>query len=126
MAVFNESRYKYPVRSPLLRINAVTRESRDETIARVKNSMDVSGAWIVRVTSFSNISICFNFEIPGGSISRLRDALAITPLQLSTETINGLESLALQNLGGDIAGSLQITLMHNGPDLKIPVPAIPG
>jgi len=88
--------------------------------------MDASGAWIVRVTSFSNMSICFNFEIPGSSISRLRDALAKTQLQLSIETVNGLDSLALQNLSGDIAGSLQITLMNNEQDLKFPVPAIPG
>ena len=126
MACGAESRYNYRVRTPVLRLNAVTKESRDETICRVKGSMDACGAWILNVTSFSNMSICFNFEIPGSSIPHLRDALAKTELLLSAETIDDLESVALRNLRSDVAGSLQITLMHNEPDLKIPVPAIPG
>ena len=88
--------------------------------------MDASGAWIVRVTSFSNMSICFNFEIPGKSILQLLDALTSEQLQLSLESINQLEAIALRNLTSDVSGSLQITIMHNEPDLKIPVPTIPG
>jgi len=126
MACRGESRYKYLVRTSVLRLNAVTKESRNETIDRIKESLGACGAWITSVTSFSNMSICFNFEISGSSIPQLRDALARTQLQLSTETINNFESLPLRNLRDEVSGSLQITLLNNEPDLKIPVPAIPG
>ena len=114
------------MRVPVLRLNAVTKGSRDETIGQVKELMSACGAWIISVTSFSNMSICFNFEITGSSIPQLREALAKTEFQSSTETLNELESVALRNLTNDVAGSLQVTLIHNEPDLKIPVPAIPG
>jgi hypothetical protein len=102
-------------------------------IARVRTAMTKSGAWIVDVKLFSNLSACFNFEIPSSHAEQLRDALAAMDLHLTKESHDSLASLVEGNNSAeagspvtDTAGSLQITFIHNEPDLRIEVPRIPG
>jgi hypothetical protein len=111
-----------------LRINAVTKEDRSEMISRVKEAMSTSGAWVLDVKQFSNVSICFNFEFPGRNAARLRDALTSTGLRLTEESDNSISSVSdlIASDGADISGTLQITFVHNEPDMRIKVPAIPG
>lgn len=111
-----------------LRINAVTRENRNEMISRVKEVMTGSGAWVLDVKQFSNVSVCFNFEIPAHKAPRLRDALVEVGLRLLAESDDSVSSNFGQAASerADVAGTLQITFMHNEPDLRIEVPAIPG
>jgi hypothetical protein len=117
----------------LLRINAVTRANREEIIARVRNAMTVSGAWVLDVKLFSNVSACFSFEIPGNHLGKLREALAATELRVikeSDDSLSRLVDLHALDAGSlhvpDIAGTLQITFVHGEPDLRIEVPKIPG
>lgn len=119
--------------SPFLRINAVTRANRDQTIARVRTAIAQSGAWVVDVKLFSNVSVCFNFEVPSSRTAQLRQALTATELRLTKESDDSLASLlehheaaAKGSRETDIAGTLQITFIHNEPDLRIDVPQIPG
>jgi hypothetical protein len=111
-----------------LRINAVTREDRNEMISRVKEVMTASGAWVLDVKQFSNVSVCFNFEIPGRKAARLRDALVDVGLRLVPESDDSVSTICDQagSEPADVAGTLQITFIHNEPDLRIEVPAIPG
>jgi hypothetical protein len=102
-------------------------------IARVRTAISASGAWVVDVKLFSNVSVCFNFEVPGRRLTQFREALAATGLHLTKESYNSFaglldhdESAADGSQTTDIAGSLQITFIHNDPDLKIEVPPIPG
>jgi len=95
--------------------------------------MSASGAWVVDVKLFSNMSACFNFEVPRSHTAQLRGALAATGLHLSKESDESFASLlehCESDAGGwqepDIAGTLQITFIHNEPDLRIEVPQIPG
>lgn len=111
-----------------LRINAVTREDRTEMISRVKEAMTATGAWVLDVKQFSNVSVCFNFEIPVRKAARLRDALVATGLHLmedGDDSTAGVRAPSGSD-GADVAGTLQITFIHNEPDLRIEVPAIPG
>jgi len=111
-----------------LRINAVTREDRTEMISRVKEAMTASGGWILDVKQFSNVSACFNFEIPARNAARLSDALSAAGLRLISDTDDSFSSVSDQTSsdGGDVSGTLQITFIHDEPDLRIPVPPIPG
>jgi len=111
-----------------LRINAVTREDRNEMISRAKEAMTASGAWVLDVKQFSNVSVCFNFEIPRCNAARLRDALVSAGLRLISESDDSFSRVCDQTAseGADVAGTLQITFIHNEPDLRIEVPSIPG
>jgi len=99
-------------------------------IARVRTAITASGAWVVDVNLFSNVSVCFNFEVPSSRVEQLRDALAATDLHFTKESEGSLASLPdrdhARSQAVDVTGSLQITFIHNEPDLRIEVPRIPG
>ena len=111
--------------SPVLRINGTTRLNRDEMIARARTAITDSGGWILDAKLFSNVSINLSFEIPANRIGSLRDALALIDLHLTTSSLGSIAQHRSDEQS-DFAGSLQITFIHNEPDLRIQVPAIPG
>ena len=112
--------------SRVLRINGTTKSNRNEVISRARNAITGSGGWILDAKLFSNVSINLSFEIPASRIESLRDALALIDLHLSTSSFESFEQCRANETSGDVAGSLQITFIHNEPDLRIEVPAIPG
>jgi hypothetical protein len=116
-----------------LRLNGITRRDRHEMISRVKEAILKGGGFILDFHMFSNLSICLNFEIAVGKIEKLHDALKATGLQLSRESGELLvgyskrtEQLEAEAEASEVAGTLEITFIHNEPDLRIEVPPIPG
>ena len=116
-----------------LRLNGITRRERHEMIARVKEAILQGGGFIVDFHMFSNLSICLNFEISAGKICDFSAALKSTELRLTGESNELLadycqqaEQLSLEAGASEIAGTLEITFIHNEPDLRIEVPPIPG
>lgn len=113
-----------------LRLNASTHEDRDQMLSRARSAISDSGGWILDVKMFSNISVFFSFEIPLTRIDRLSRSLADSGLRLNAASIASLASLSRSpedgTLAQDVSGSLQITFVHNEPDLRIEVPPIPG
>ena len=95
-------------------------------ISRARSAITDSGGWILDAKLFSNVSINLSFEIPASRIGSLRDALESIELHLSTSSLESIARRHADQQSGDIAGSLQITFIHNDPDLRIEVPAIPG
>ena len=116
-----------------LRINGITRRDRQEMITRVKEAILQGGGFIVDFHMFSNLSICLNFEISAGKICDLSVALKRTELRLTEESNDLLtdyckqvEQLSEEAGASEVAGTLEITFIHNEPDLRIEVPPIPG
>jgi len=113
-----------------LQLNATSRGPRHQIIELAKDAITASGGWIIDFRLFSNLSICINFELPFDQVGRLRDALAEIDMRLSDAGFQTLEALAgITNQDGqpaELMGSLQITFIHDDPDLRIPVPMIPG
>ena len=94
-------------------------------ISRARSAITDHGGWILDAKLFSNVSINLSFEIPASRIGSLLDALELIELHLSTSSLESIAQRGDEN-SGDIAASLQITFIHNEPDLRIQVPAIPG
>ena len=116
-----------------LRLSGVTRAERHEMISRVREAILEGGGYILDFHTFSNAAICINFEVPAGSIEKLYSSLKRTGLRLSQESDDLLAKCRdeLNTLGGrsktaDVVGTLQVTFVHNEPDLRIEVPPIPG
>jgi hypothetical protein len=91
------------------------------------------GGYVLDFHMFSNAAICINFEVPAGNVERLYASLKGTGLRLSRESHELLADCRdeLNRLGegakaADVAGTLQITFIHDEPDLRIEVPPIPG
>jgi len=95
-------------------------------IARARTAITDGGGWILDAKLFSNASINLSFEIPASRIGSLLDALELIELHLRTPNLESIAQHRSDGPSGDIAGSLQITFIHDEPDLRIEVPAIPG
>ena len=102
-------------------------------IARVKEAVLQGGGFVVDFHMFSNRSICLNFEISAGKICDLQTALKRTEMQLTEESRELLtdycqraEQLSVEAGASEVAGTLEITFIHDEPDLRIAVPPIPG
>lgn len=116
-----------------LQLGGVTRIDRHDMISRAREAISESGAYISDFHMFSNASICINFEVPAGDIEKLYSALTATGLRLNQEShdlladcCGRLEQLEEESRAADVAGTLQITFVHDEPDLRIECPPIPG
>ena len=116
-----------------LQLNGATRVNRLEIISRVKEAILEGGGYVLDFHMFSNAAICINFEVAAGNVGRLYSSLRETGLRLSQESHelmatcrDELNELGERDKAADVAGTLQITFIHDEPDLKIEVPPIPG
>jgi hypothetical protein len=114
-----------------LRVNGFTRADRNQTIAALRDAIAEGGGWITDFKYFSNLSICINFEISPRHVGRLRRSLEATAVRLTEESVRALAALAdappsRDEEDAEIIGTLQVTFIHNEPDLRIEVPPIPG
>lgn len=117
----------------LLRLNAITRRDRHEMIARATDAVLKGGGFVVDFHMFSNRSVCLNIEVAAGKLGRLKEALEETGLGLTDESRARLaqgsaraEQLSAEEAASEVAGTLEITFIHDEPDLRIEVPPIPG
>ena len=113
-------------------LNAVTRLPRNEMITRAERAISESGGWVLGHHLYSNLAISLAFEITVANMAGLLDHLQETALALTSESVAKLTSFAKVELGSktnsneSVTGYLHITFIHNEPDLRRDVPAIPG
>lgn len=114
-------------RQQFLRLDGFTRAERIGMTDRVSEAINQAGAWITDFHQYSNILICINFQVPIAKLDRLAATLQETGLQLSQESLEQLRSAHDSMLKAqELVGTLQITFVHNEPDLLRDVPAVPG
>lgn len=117
-----------------LRLNGLTRENRHHSISLLRDAIINSGGWITDFHLFSNAAICINFELPRRHAGKFYSTLKATGLRLSAESVTALEACrrVSEETGAepvdetDLSGTLQVTFIHDDPDLRIEVPPIPG
>ncbi len=116
-----------------LRINGLTREDRHRVIPLLRDAVAASGGWITDFKFFSNHSVCINFETTAGKVRALRAALASLGLRLTDESMAALAAYsdtespdASRAADAEVIGTLQVSFIHDQPDLRIEVPPIPG
>jgi len=110
-----------------LRLDGFTKTERIQMTSRVSDAINQSGAWITDFHLYSNISICINFQVASTDVKKLAQSLQETDLHLSPESIEQLVAVddPAQN-EKEWMGTLQITFVHNEPDLIREVPNVPG
>ncbi|HEX8197469.1 MAG TPA: hypothetical protein VF571_14840 [Pyrinomonadaceae bacterium] len=115
-----------------MQLNGITKTERFEMLDRLKKAIAASNGWITDFHQFSNFSVCINFEIELKHVSELRSLLLETKLNLDEKSLLLLDELSNQaaekngTANKEILGTLQISFIHNEPDLRIEVPPIPG
>jgi hypothetical protein len=109
-----------------LRLDGFTRADRIDMTHHVSEVISQAGAWITDFHLYSNILICINFQVPIGNLDKLSVKLQETGLQLSQESLKQLIPVHDSMKDRELVGTLQITFVHNEPDLLRDVPAVPG
>ncbi|MDX2239316.1 MAG: hypothetical protein NW224_01420 [Leptolyngbyaceae cyanobacterium bins.302] len=110
-----------------LRLDGFTRAERIQMTDRVSEAINQAGAWITDFHLYSNILICINFQVPSTNLDQLAATLQETGLRLSQESLEQLTSAHDSALREEeLTGTLQITFVHDEPDLFREIPAVPG
>ncbi len=113
-------------------INAITTVDRYKMTQRVEQTVSACGGWIVNHHAFSNIALSLEFEMPKAKAGVLVAALAAAGLRLSDKTMADAQEIGSESETGslmpdeELTGYISITFVHDEPDMRREIPAIPG
>jgi hypothetical protein len=102
-----------------------TNEDRHRVTSAASDAVGDAGGYVLDYKQFSNLAICFTIELPATGFSKLRNKLAELKVILEPPTEKEI-ALGEETAELDIAGSLRIAFLHEEPDLRVPIPAVPG
>jgi hypothetical protein len=98
-------------------------------IARISDAIRCAGGCVLDFRFFSNLALFIEAEAATARLHALLTALAATELKLDSRSIAKLRELSAscsQEMQDVRPIHLFVTFIHGDPDLRIPVPAIPG
>ena len=107
------------MRAPVM-MTAVTRVERRHATQQVFDTVNRLGGWIDDVRMYSNLMNAIRLTLPAAAFPALATALAEAGIAMEPP----------QDPGGDPQAermaTLQLSFLHDEPDLRREVPAIPG
>ncbi|AFK57389.1 hypothetical protein [Tistrella mobilis] len=111
-----------------LRLATVTRRDRHLATDQVADAVGAAGGWIDGHNQFSNKMTTLRFTLPAGGLVPLRSRLADLNLALTDEAAAALDATIAAGHAPDreVSASFQLTFIHDEPDLRIDIPAVPG
>ena len=110
---------------PFLELHVLTKRRSYEILPSLKDAIVAAGGWVTGYREFSNRAVCVNFEIEERHCQDLFSRLRTTGCVLDPRTIQSLSEVAPHG-ERTCMGTLQVTLLHDDPDQKTHIPAIPG
>lgn len=114
-------------RRPLSLMGA-TRNERHQVIADVGEAIATAGGWIVDHALFSNVAVTIRLVLSPKRLGELQRLIAAAGVRLDDASLAEI-SQAMSVAGGEddeIAASMNVTFVHDEPDLRREVPPIPG
>lgn len=113
-------------RSNLLHLNGFTRVERLKSVGRLREAIVSSHGWVTDFHQFSNLSICLQFEIPIEQLPLLAESLLEAGVKFIARSEALFYSVGPEMATGPIQCTLQVLFIHNEPDLRRKVLAVPG
>lgn len=108
-------------------INAVSHAERQSVIDAIATALGELGGWIDDVHLFSNISVAIRSFLPPDRVQPFGERLAGLGLKLSDSAQRDLAAFAAApGSAVEVLCTVQITFFHSEPDLRRPVPSVPG
>ncbi len=108
----------------ILMLAAVTRANRHAVMGLVNDAIMGLGGWVDGHSLYGNMVTVFRFEVDAARLRELETRLDDAAVHLddaSREALAGADPAR-----GDMRCALNVTFVHNEPDVKRPVPAVPG
>ena len=109
----------------IIRLQGKTSAGRHAVTSAASDAIVAAGGHVLDYNQFSNLAVNFTLELPPAGFARLRLALKEIGVVLAPPSAEELAAAA-QPAGQEVPGSLRIDFEHNEPDLRIPIPAVPG
>lgn len=109
-------------------LSGVSKANRYDVTAEVDRAIMGLGGWISGHGLFSNTVVTFRFAFPAAQFPALADRLAASGVRLDETSLARIAAIAAENSAGteDVAASVAVTFIHDEPDLRQPVPDVPG
>jgi hypothetical protein len=102
-----------------LHIQGSTRVERHAVVDIVEEAIHRSGGWILDFHQFSNISLVLELEVPPRHLHPLLERL-----QEGGIAFRPCPELPPEEADDAVIGTLQITFVHQEPDLRMPTPPL--
>ncbi len=97
-----------------LHLQGCTRVERHAVVDLVEDAIRDVGGWILDFHQYSNISLVLELEIPPGALERL-----VGYLREGGVAFAALPELRPEEEGDALLGTLQVTFIHDEPDLRV-------
>jgi hypothetical protein len=109
-------------------LSGVTHANRHQVTAEVNDAVVSAGGWVTDHTFFSNIATNFHMVLAPKGLARFRGLVLAAAVHLDDESDAKLADLIAREEGlpDELPASLNITFIHDEPDLRREVPAVPG
>lgn len=104
----------------LIMMTAVTRVERKQATQLVFDTVNRLGGWIDDVRLYSNLMNTIRLTLPAGAFRDLATALAEAGIEVDPPAAAGGDPKA------ERMATLQLSFVHDEPDLRREVPAVPG
>lgn len=109
-------------------MSGVSRANRHQVTANINDAISATGGWVINHTLFSNITITIQCSLPAKRLDEFRDQVITAGVRLDDDSIAKCQAMVTKHAAEpiDITASLNITFIHDEPDLRREVPAVPG
>lgn len=110
---------------PKLQLQAVAGGDRHVALQGARDALESAGAWLLDVRLFSDLSACFEIELPAAAGPALNAALTERGIRLDPPSARCLDALGEAG-AGEVAGTLALFFTSGQGELRHEVPAVPG
>ncbi|MDH4413774.1 MAG: hypothetical protein QE484_10725 [Rhizobium sp.] len=106
----------------IVMLTAVTRVERKAATSFVFDTVNRLGGWIDDVHMYSNLMNAIRLTLPAGAFAAFIEALQAGGIAVDPpEGLGDIRDPAVERMA-----TLQLTFIHDEPDLKRELPAVPG
>ncbi len=105
----------------------ITSRDRHLVVRQIQDALTLAHGWVDDAHFYSNKMTTIRFTLTAGDLPVFQAKLQECGLMIEdvTRQASGIEVVSVPE-ESEISGSLQITFLHNEPDLKQVIPAVPG
>ncbi|MCD2180205.1 hypothetical protein [Rhizobium sp. C1] len=116
------------MRPRIIMLTGVTHANRHQVTADINDAVVSAGGWVSDHTFLSNIATNFRMVLPPQGLARFRDLVTTAGVHLDAESETAVADLIANEKGlpEELPASLNVTFIHDEPDLRREVPAVPG
>lgn len=114
------------MRPKRLMLSAVTKVGRHQVMADINDAVIGAGGWVVNHTLYANLATVFQLMMPAHRVVAFLEALEELHVRLDSESLAQADVLRGNANEDELPLCLNVTFIHNEPDLRREVPAVPG